>query len=1079
MTDLFLKVVNMSISATFLVGMVVLLRLALKHVPKWVNVLLWGMVAVRLLCPFTLESGFSLIPDSVSRGEALSGWTDDYVGDVEIIHDNRAEFQEAVEAGRTPLYAGEDGYYVVTAPDSVTAPLTVKNTILPILSIVWCLGMAAMAEYTAFSYWRLRRRVRLAIHVTDNIYLSECIDTPFVLGLFRPRIYLPYHMSEQDSHHVIAHERTHIRRKDHWWKPLGFALLGIHWFNPALWLAYILLCRDIELACDEKVVKELGTELRADYSQALLNCSVRHRQISACPLAFGEVGVTERVKNVLRYQKPASWVILLAAAVCIVVAVCFLTDPPQPDSLEWLQTLQPDEVEYIEYINEAKEPDKQYALYTGDDMIEAITYLHNFNGTPVREDEVEPVDNSGYQLNISTHSGNHTIRNIGNVYLVIDGDYYKDTDQFLTRYFDTFFYGTTYLPATENQMFNVSMIVEEVSPTGITIHFENYDTRGDLILFGGNSYFLQELVNGQWTNLPKLQDAVFTDESYSLSAIRRHSIDWEWLYGALHAGHYRIGKNVSVHTGDEISYQSHVVYAEFDITANTYDWGIDMDMGWFSSGGITLEFDVANANVEGEFYYEGASVQLDQEGASVYAYPMEEPSREQNLRDDPTVTILWYQELPADKYKADIQIRHVSPSGEEEVRTYSIHLQIGEDSEYVSPLTVTQKLTADSLHASAEYLNAGGGYNFFPDMEEDIVSILNSLTSEEILLSPGIDPDTVITLRNQELSVILRSDGEYVEFSFEGEQAVTIGNGIWAVKNQALNDFFAMINSYSPENSTYEIYNVAPLNELPPHYSMEEASIDKVVIVEDGLVLANSEVWAEFWDNVNHHTPATVRCMEVSEAGRDIYDIDFDGAEYHYRTVLDGELLEETYRHLLYFNGDAPENAAYDAFEYFVLVNDNTVTWEDIEWSYLSSQSTGPIDHRIVHRHHIYYPKQPQIPEAVQAELVVNGETIGTVTGEQTVHEIWHLINGGEWLGFEPATYFFGPRLMLLAEDGTAYAVDLDMFDDLCRFGDRFYDYGPGMDGEASINNLPKLLALFGLTDWPEHVKELYPQWFE
>ena len=185
------------------------------------------------------------------------------------------------------------------------------------------------ALYTAISYWRLRRKVDTAVRYEDNIFQSENVGSPFVLGIIKPKIYLPFKMDEQDMEHVVAHEQAHIRRKDHWWKPLGFLLLTIHWFNPLMWLAYVLLCRDIELACDEKVIKELGNEQRADYTQALVACSVNRRMIAACPLAFGEVGVKERVKSVMNYKKPAFWIIILAVIACVVVVVCFLTNPKQ------------------------------------------------------------------------------------------------------------------------------------------------------------------------------------------------------------------------------------------------------------------------------------------------------------------------------------------------------------------------------------------------------------------------------------------------------------------------------------------------------------------------------------------------------------------------------------------------------------------------------------------------------------------------------------------------------------------------------------------------------------------------------
>ena len=312
MSDLFLKIVNMSISASWLVAAVLILRLVLKKAPKWVNVLLWGIVAVRLICPFSFESALSLIPSAETFPEKIiSGPSFD------------------VQTGITPIDNRINDYLGDRYFEGVTVPTNNGNNVMTILTIVWIIGILLLATYTIISYQRLNRKVDTAVHYKDNIFQSENVSSPFVLGIINPRIYLPFSMNEQDMEHVVAHEQAHIRRKDHWWKPLGFLLLTIHWFNPLMWLAYVLLCRDIELACDEKVIKGLSNEQRADYTQALVACSVNRRMIAACPLAFGEVGVKERVKSVMNYKKPAFWVIILAVIACVIVAVCFLTNPKQ------------------------------------------------------------------------------------------------------------------------------------------------------------------------------------------------------------------------------------------------------------------------------------------------------------------------------------------------------------------------------------------------------------------------------------------------------------------------------------------------------------------------------------------------------------------------------------------------------------------------------------------------------------------------------------------------------------------------------------------------------------------------------
>ena len=310
MSELFLKIVNMSISASWVVIAVLTLRFCLKKAPKWVNVLLWGIVAARMVFPFSIESVLSLIPSA----ETISPT---------IMMEQTPSVQTGVPALNHVINPVISGSFT-PAPDASANPLQIW---IPILTGIWLFGVAALFLYSAASYWRLRREVCEAVILRGNIYQSENICSPFVLGIIKPKIYLPYHMDSREMDHVIAHEQTHIRRKDHWWKPLGFLLLTIHWFNPLMWLSYILLCRDIELACDEKVIRKMSNEQRADYTQALVACSVDRRLITACPLAFGEIGVKERVKSVMNYKKPAFWIVLASVIVCAVIAVCFLTNP--------------------------------------------------------------------------------------------------------------------------------------------------------------------------------------------------------------------------------------------------------------------------------------------------------------------------------------------------------------------------------------------------------------------------------------------------------------------------------------------------------------------------------------------------------------------------------------------------------------------------------------------------------------------------------------------------------------------------------------------------------------------------------
>lgn len=313
MTELFLDIVNMSISAGWLVLAVLALRLILKKAPKWVNVLLWGIVAVRLICPFTIESALSLIPSTETISpEIMMDWTPEISTGIEPL-------DQVVNPVISTSFAPEE-----------MASANPLQILIPVAANLWLLGVLILLAYTAISYLTLRYKLRTAVILRDNIFQCETVSSPFVLGILKPRIYLPYAMDGKNLAHVVAHEQAHIKRKDHWWKPLGFLLLTVYWFNPLMWVAYILLCRDIELACDEKVIAELGNEQRADYTQALVACAVNRRMIAACPLAFGEVGVKDRVKSIMNYRKPTFWIIVIALVVCVVVAVCFLTDPFEP-----------------------------------------------------------------------------------------------------------------------------------------------------------------------------------------------------------------------------------------------------------------------------------------------------------------------------------------------------------------------------------------------------------------------------------------------------------------------------------------------------------------------------------------------------------------------------------------------------------------------------------------------------------------------------------------------------------------------------------------------------------------------------
>lgn len=329
MNMIFLKILNMSITASWIVLTVMVLRLLMKRAPRWITIVMWGFVGIRLICPFSFESVFSLIPSAETvQQTGFSG----------------LPFE--IKTGFGQVDGVVNHYLSSSYYEGVSVSAGHFEHMITILSILWMTGMAVMLLYTLISCLQMSKKLSEAIPIEKDftqpagkyrkgtsapVLLCDHVDTPFIFGVTHPRIYLPSSLRERDMEYVIAHEKAHLKRRDHWWKPLGFLLLTIHWFNPLLWAAYLLFSRDMEFACDERVIKTMDKEQKKRYSDALIHCSVPKSALAACPLAFGEVSVKNRIQSVLHYKKPAFWIILVSIAACILLAVCFLTNPGRDD----------------------------------------------------------------------------------------------------------------------------------------------------------------------------------------------------------------------------------------------------------------------------------------------------------------------------------------------------------------------------------------------------------------------------------------------------------------------------------------------------------------------------------------------------------------------------------------------------------------------------------------------------------------------------------------------------------------------------------------------------------------------------
>ena len=521
MDDVFLKLVNLSISASWLILAVLVLRVVLKKAPKWVMPLLWGVVALRLVCLFSIESALSLIPSA----ETIPS--------------------EIVTETREPMLYEQATLDIVTnptLPSAAEVPVGVSRqqaqVDFNIYSILWLAGMAALLVHALVSAGKLKRKLATAILLRDNIYESEFVDSPFVFGVVKPNIYLPMHMDEGTAAYVIAHERAHLARRDHWWKVLGYLVLALHWFNPLVWVAYILFCRDIELACDEKVVKGLDGAARADYSQALLSCAAPKRAVAACPLAFGEGNIKTRVKSALHYRKPAFWVAAAAVLAVVIVAVCFLTNPrSERGSLVWAQKLNAADVASIELYVPAEGEARQYKKLDTEEMAQAVELINSSRGTYIEKPETVYAGLPVWFLLTMDDGTVHAVGSVVGHYLIIDGDTF-DAD-------------------VENQA-----------------EWENYVLKGDsaspIDMADRLSYALYGMTTGVYT----LGEAVFEDSvwetSYEETFANTKSTPELWLSSALGTDMTGIlYGTVTAARGYSYRFSE---WEEIDLTVSNFDW---------------------------------------------------------------------------------------------------------------------------------------------------------------------------------------------------------------------------------------------------------------------------------------------------------------------------------------------------------------------------------------------------------------------------------------------------------------------------------------------------------------------------
>lgn len=541
--NFFPELLRINMVASIVILVILVARLILKRAPKVFSYALWTIVLIRLLIPVSLSSQLSVVPDISAANSA-------------VINAALPELEFETLRDR------EQNYYEDQKDPSGEAPKTyISHSMEPIayLSIVWLAGMASMVVYSSFSYWKIKKKIRISFPVQGNILIADAIKSPFVIGFIRPKIYLPCNLGEKEQSYIILHEKHHIRRGDHIIKALAFLALTIHWFNPMVWIAFVLACRDMEMSCDEAVIRKVGSHVRADYSASLLTLATGRRIIAGTPLAFGEGDTKGRIHNLARWKKPARWIVILSVVLCMILAVCLLTNPAKGMPIH-----------KIEGRSDYRKNDREAIVLNSFGLETEVSdwdgLQKSLNGIKVSR---TPIDQSRSEERDSRHQ----IRLGDRFYINFSWDYsavwiddlVKPTYTYeVLNPTDAALMFRTYSDAGFN--WGITLKAENVSPDGARITMTQTGGYLPYRLMYGDDYYIQKLKNGQWISVESIgsfiSDLIAT--TVPLNDSISWNINWSGVYGSLDPGMYRFCKTItdSDAPGDS---DSVTFYAEFEI----------------------------------------------------------------------------------------------------------------------------------------------------------------------------------------------------------------------------------------------------------------------------------------------------------------------------------------------------------------------------------------------------------------------------------------------------------------------------------------------------------------------------------
>ena len=931
--DHFPDLLDVNLTASIVILFVVCVRQFMKGAPKIFSYALWAIVLLRLLVPISIESPMSFVPE-------------------------RTEFSSMVDVNEvlpevqfeTPQDRADNAWYRENTPPG--EPLVQTSRSLDAqtyLTFAWLAGIVCMLLRSAVSYWKLRKTVRVAIPFQKGIYIADDVDTPFVMGFLRPKIYLPGSLEPWERTFIIAHERHHIRRGDHIFKALAFLALTIHWFNPFVWAAFVLAGRDMEMSCDEAVIRKLGEDVRADYSSSLLNLSTGQRLFAGTPLAFGEGDPTGRVRNLAKWKKPAFWVILICVIVCIILAVCLLTDPSKD-------------------ISEETHSYEKYYVIDKQDIV----------ATGVARDPTIAVK-------FKRTSGPHSF--------VVDIQYKAKEDSAWTSL------SPQTLEIAETCAFQIpigSRYMIEVIPTlgangyaTFEISDQGVYALADIDKSSVNQIQLQNLHNGQYT---------FLSDEAAVSEICAYLDGIIGIDFGSSKGYYEGTYAVTLQFRDTSEYFS-VAFGD----SSSFSLGQGDD-------GYPVRYELLNCEIRDvvEFFS-----QFDSSGFEWAILGQTEATEETE---------------PTSQWGISLKPERVSRTGATAIFHYSGSVP-GEEG---AQLSYSDFLSLDRL-VDGNWIPCDelAGYNYFVgDSSYPVVDgygMVHEWTERFGELTDG-------HYRLGKLVTLERADGS-------GESRMVYGE-------------------FTLPDSVFT--GPIPLEDLPEIYIAEQAMIDGCFVSQDGVARDNQEAFHSFAQNAANGIPGFIRlynCHYGEDYQWNAMDLSYDGDQF----ILQGS---DTYpfRYLKHFTGekDRPD-APYDAYEYYVLTNDNTVTWEDI-----LNHRVDAEEHWTVYAEFTYRPKHPDLPDKPDYAILEFGDdSLMTITDSDRLEKLVYLFENAEFLGYEPKTHSVGVGLNLILTSGEEdFVIELDPDSDICRIHGEYVSYGASDEPDY----IYKLWEYLGITQWPDSV---------